>query len=130
MGTIAPRELTPIERAAFGIFDTTPAGVQRNNRSHWRPVTEREEPEARPLDFVLTPRERDVAAMASLYLENRRRRLNELDEPQPFIVREPREGAWAVMARRVNRRRGRGSGFRSWRKTWLWRCAGSPTWWR
>src|SRR5690606_39592945 len=89
---IAPRELTPIERAAFGIFDTTPAGVQRNNRSEWRPVTEREAPESAPLDFVLTPRERDVAALAAVHLENRRRRLNELDEPQPFIVREPRKG--------------------------------------
>lgn len=93
VGTIAPRELTSIERAAFGLFDTTPAGVQRNNRSHWRPLVEREEPEARPLDFVLTPRERDVATMATLHLENRRRRLNELDEAQPFIVREPREGS-------------------------------------
>ena len=92
VGTIAPSELTPIERAAFGLFDTTPAGVQRNNRSHWRPLVEREEPEARPLDFVLTPRERDVAAMATLYLESRRRRLNELDEVRPFIVREPRNG--------------------------------------
>ena len=92
VGTIAPRELTSIERAAFGLFDTTPAGVQRNNRSHWRPAVEREEPEARPLDFVLTPRERDVATMAALHLENRRRRLNELDEAQPFIVRDPRKG--------------------------------------
>jgi hypothetical protein len=30
--------------------------------------------------------------MAALHLENRRRRLNELDEAQPFIVREPRKG--------------------------------------
>lgn len=89
---LTPDDLSPLERAAFGIFDTTPAGVQRNNRSEWRPVTEREEPEARPLDFVLTPRERDVATMATLHLENRRRRLNELDEAQPFIVREPRKG--------------------------------------
>src|SRR5690606_41919635 len=73
VGTIAPRELTPIERAAFGIFDTTPAGVQRNNRSEWRPVTEREEPEARPLDFVLTARERGVARVAGLDVESRRR---------------------------------------------------------
>ncbi len=92
VGTIAARELNPIERAAFGLFDTTPAGVQRNNRSHWRPAVEREEPEARPLDFVLTPRERDVATMATLHLESRRRRLNELDEAQPFIVRDPRKG--------------------------------------
>ncbi len=93
VGTVAPSELTPIERAAFGLFDTTPAGVQRNNRSHWRPLVEREEPEARPLDFVLTPRERDVAKMAALYLEDRRRRLNEQDEVQPFIVRNPRKGS-------------------------------------
>src|SRR5690606_2424650 len=79
VGTIAPRELTPIERAAFGIFDTTPAGVQRNNRSEWRPVTEREEPEARPLDFVLTRLERDVAALAALHLEGRRRQQNARD---------------------------------------------------
>ena len=92
VGTIAPRELTSIERAAFGIFDTTPAGVQRNNRREWRQVTEREAPESAPLDFVLTPRERDVATMAALHLENRRRRLNELDMPQPFIVRDPRKG--------------------------------------
>lgn len=92
VGTIAPRELTSIERAAFGLFDTTPAGVQRNNRSHWRPAVEREEPEARPLDFVLTPRERDMATMATLHLENRRRRLNELDEAQPFITQAPRKG--------------------------------------
>jgi hypothetical protein len=89
---LSPGDLSPLERAAFGIFDTTPAGVQRNNRSEWRPVTEREEPEARPLDFVLTPRERDVATMAALHLENRRRRMNELDEAQPFIVRDPRKG--------------------------------------
>ena len=90
---LTPDDLSPLERAAFGIFDTTPDGVQRNNRSEWRPVTEREAPDSAPLDFVLTPRERDVATMAALHLENRRRRLNELDEAQPFIVRDPREGA-------------------------------------
>lgn len=76
---LTPDDLSPLERAAFGIFDTTPAGVQRNNRSEWRPVTEREAPESAPLDFVLTPRERDVAALAALHLEDLRRQQNARD---------------------------------------------------
>jgi hypothetical protein len=32
-----------------------------------------------PLDFVLTPRERDIAMTGQLYLEHRRRRQNEQD---------------------------------------------------
>lgn len=32
-----------------------------------------------PLDFVLTPADRDHAAYATVYLEDRRRRLNERD---------------------------------------------------
>lgn len=35
-----------------------------------------------PLDFILTPQERDVAVLASLHLEDHRRRQNERDAMQ------------------------------------------------
>lgn len=34
------------------------------------------------LEFVLTPRDRDAAALAALHLEDNRRRLNERDRDQ------------------------------------------------
>lgn len=48
---------------------------------NWKPVVERE---AAPdgLDFVLTPRDRDIATMATLHLEQRRRELNRRDTAQ------------------------------------------------
>lgn len=47
----------------------------------WRPVTERGAAPApdESIPFVLTPRERDQAALATLYLEQRRRSLNSRD---------------------------------------------------
>lgn len=54
-----------------------------NTPSSWTPLTERPyDPTPAPFDgieFVLTPRERDQAKLATLYLEDRRRRLNERD---------------------------------------------------
>lgn len=35
------------------------------------------------IDFVLTPRERDQAALAAVHLEDRRRRLNESERTSP-----------------------------------------------
>jgi len=93
VGTIAPSELTPIERAAFGLFDTAPAGVHRNNSSEWRPVTEREEPEVFDLgnaDLVGSgtwtgwDAPRDFAPLP-IYPQPS-------DLPQPFIAREPSNG--------------------------------------
>lgn len=56
-------------------------------QDRWKPLVEREPSHApecaderdRPLDFVLTPRERDQVALAKLYLERRRRELNRRD---------------------------------------------------
>lgn len=57
----------------------------------WETVTEREPSYApeyaderdRPLEFVLTPQERDRAALAAIHLEANRRRLNKRDKGEP-----------------------------------------------
>ncbi len=64
--------------------------------SYAQPVTDREpnlapqyaDERDRPLEFVLTPRERDRAAMAAIELESHRRRLN---ARQPHISRNARK---------------------------------------
>lgn len=56
--------------------------------SYAKPVTEREPSLApeyaderdRPLEFVLTPQDRDVAALAAIHLEANRRRLNKREK--------------------------------------------------
>lgn len=61
----------------------TVTGIAR--QSGWKPVAERDfgpQPHADGLDFVLTPQERDQAAMATLYIEQRRRELNRRDTAQ------------------------------------------------
>ena len=71
-----------------------PAGLHTNAQ----PVTEREpscapeylDPRDRPIEFGLTPRERDAAAMAAIHLEANRRRLN---ARQPHIERNARKGS-------------------------------------
>lgn len=56
--------------------------------SYAKPLVEREPSHApeyaderdRPLDYVLTPQERDRAALAAIHLEANRRRLNKRDK--------------------------------------------------
>lgn len=71
----------------------------------WKPLTERDpdpnppqlapDDPGRPLDFVLTPRERDKALLGTLALEDRRRRLNREDDARDLAVllEQPREPA-------------------------------------
>lgn len=64
----------------------TVSGIAVQDR--WKPVAEREPSHApeyaderdRPLEFVLTPQDRDLAAMAAIHLEANRRRLNKRDK--------------------------------------------------
>lgn len=90
---VSPGELSPDERAAFGVFDMTPAGVVKGNRSDWRPVTERED----AIDFNLSQREREAAAAARAHLEAMRQQQNDRDAlagpPQPFLSLDPRPGS-------------------------------------
>lgn len=64
----------------------TVSGIAVQDR--WKPLVEREPSHApeyaderdRPLEFVLTPQERDRAALAAIHLEANRRRLNKRDK--------------------------------------------------
>ena len=49
--------------------------------TRWQPYVQQDEP-SDALEFVLTPRERDVAALASLHIKAHVRRLNRLDTAQ------------------------------------------------
>lgn len=62
----------------------------------WKPLVERDsdpnppkyeaDDPGRPLDFVLTPRERDIALLGTLELEKRRRQLNRDDTARELAV--------------------------------------------
>lgn len=56
-----------------------------SNSTRWTPLVEREydgQPNVDGIDFVLTPQERDQAALAAVHLEQRRRELNRRDTAQ------------------------------------------------
>jgi hypothetical protein len=65
-------------------FDLTLTGIVRNGG--WKTVTERDsdrvDPRGAPIDLVLTPRDRDIAAQAAVHLEANRRRHNRADTAQ------------------------------------------------
>lgn len=69
----------------------------------WKPLVERDpdpnppqyapDDPGRPIDYVLTPQERDKALLGTLALEDRRRRLNREDTARELAValEQPRE---------------------------------------
>ena len=62
------------------------------NPNRWEPLVEREESKDDGIEFVLTPRERDVAKLAAIHLEANRRRLNRMDTAQSLADALVREG--------------------------------------